>query len=355
MIGQFTLCALPTQRRQHLRCDYTPFADDDAHDDAYDDARTCAQLTRDMTVPQPSAVTSLTRMVAGVVAWEGAFQISKFFLRHLPERDDKERTYKRAAASYIVSFIHAFFLTWAGWTIVRELEFGGASASAERLSLYANDDASFVGFVEIVTIAFFSYVVYDLLHVIDQYPDLGGVDILAHHFGFFAAALLAYAYGAYPLMLGWLCTCETSTPVLNVRFFIKSWREMEYTLPNIDAIASMLGMKTRGVIAGNWMEYYVSVAFLWVFVAVRVIGYGYALIRLTGDLKLVDDNFIPYTVRAILYTLTCAGLMLNLVWSYKIYGMCRHFRRKVLKQRDDSGDKMSDSEEDATTTTTKRS
>ena len=130
---------------------------------------------------------------------------------------------------------------------------------------------------------------------------------------------------------------------------------MEYTLPNIDAIASMLGMKTRGVIAGNWMEYYVSVAFLWVFVAVRVIGYGYALIRLTGDLKLVDDNFIPYTVRAILYTLTCAGLMLNLVWSYKIYGMCRHFRRKVLKQRDDSDDKMSDSEEDATTTTTKRS
>merc|ERR1712216_523003 len=196
----------------------------------------------------PSVAWRAARVALGVLFWEGQFQISKqCFAKRLPETSEKERTYKRAVSSYIVSFVHAFFLTWAGWRIVFKLRLGSV---AERLSLYANADASFVGFVEVVTIAFFSYVVYDLLHVIEQYPDLGGVDILAHHLGFFTT----------------------------------SWREMEYTLPNIDALAKFFGMKTRGVVAGNWLEYYVSVAFLWVFVAVRVVGYGGALIALTFDL-----------------------------------------------------------------------
>ena len=292
----------------------------------------------------PSAAWSAARVALGVLFWEGQFQISKqYFAKRLPETSEKERTYKRAVSSYIVSFVHAFFLTWAGWRIVFTLRRGSVT---ERLSLYANADASFVGFVEVVTIAFFSYVVYDLLHVIEQYPDLGGVDILAHHLGFFTASLLAYAYGAYPFMLGWLCTAETSTPILNARFFIKSWREMEYTLLNIDALAKFFGMKTRGVVAGNWLEYYVSVAFLWVFVAVRVVGYGGALIALTFDLKSVEDNYIPYPVRATLYALTCCGFVLNAVWTYKIYGMVKHFRRKTLKQRDACEEPISDSEEE---------
>jgi hypothetical protein len=282
-------------------------------------------------------------MFAGVALWEGQFQISKFYLRDLPENDEKARTYKRAAASYMVSFVHAFFLSWAGWRIVYHLH---AGTVRERLALYGNEDASFIGFVEIVTIAFFSYVVYDLLHVIEQYPDLGGVDILVHHLGFFTASLLAYAYGAYPYMLGWLCTCECSTPFLNVRFFVKSWREMDHTLPYIDSIAKTLGMKTRGVIAGNWMEYYVSVVFLWVFVAVRIVGYGFALIVLVGDLQSTEDNYIPYGIRATLFVLTCAGFVLNCVWAYKIQGMCRHFRRKVLRQRDPGDEPLSDSEDD---------
>ena len=152
----------------------------------------------------PSVAWSAARVALGVLFWEGQFQISKqCFAKRLPETSEKERTYKRAVSSYIVSFVHAFFLTWAGWRIVFKLRLGSV---AERLSLYANADASFVGFVEVVTIAFFSYVVYDLLHVIEQYPDLGGVDILAHHLGFFTASLLSYAYGEYPFMLGCLCT-----------------------------------------------------------------------------------------------------------------------------------------------------
>jgi hypothetical protein len=41
--------------------------------------------------------------------------------------------------------------------------------------------------------------------------------------------------------------------------------------------------------------------------------------------------------------LTCCGLLLNFVWAYKIHGMVRHFRRKVLKQRDEG--EVSDSDD----------
>ncbi|CEG01484.1 TRAM/LAG1/CLN8 homology domain [Ostreococcus tauri] len=292
----------------------------------------------------PSLAHSLGRVALGVFIWEAMFRgAKKAFADGLPERDAKERAYKKALASYAVSFVHAIFLAWAGWVIVFKLR---NASEAERLSLYANDDERFVGFVEVVTIAFFSYVLYDLFHVVEQYPNLGGVDMLAHHAAFATASFLAYAYGAYPYMLGWLCTCETSTPILNVRFFVKSWREMDYTLPYISYIAEKLGMKTRGAVAGNWLEYYVSVAFFCVFVAVRLVGYGGAFIALNFDLRSTEDNFLPYSVRATLYTLVLMGLLLNVVWSYKINGMVRHFRRKVLKQRDEGEAPISDSEED---------
>lgn len=82
---------------------------------------------------------------------------------------------------------------------------------------------------------------------------------------------------------------------------------------------------------GNWFEYYVSVAFLWVFVVVRVVGYGGVLIVLMFDLKLVEDNYILYFVWVMLYVFMCCGFVFNVVWTYKIYGMVKYFRRKTLK------------------------
>jgi len=42
----------------------------------------------------------------------------------------------------------------------------------------------------------------------------------------------------------------------------------------------LLGMNSRGVVAANRMEYYVSIAFLVVFVVVRNLGYGWSLVGL---------------------------------------------------------------------------
>ena len=61
----------------------------------------------------------------------------------------------------------------------------------------------------------------------------------------------ALGRGAYPLMLGWLCTCETSTPFLSTRWFIRQMKEMEYTQPLLDKLAHALGMKSRGLVAAR--------------------------------------------------------------------------------------------------------
>ena len=93
------------------------------------------------------------------------------------------------------------------------------------------NDPDFVAFVETTTLVFFTYVLYDAFHLALEFPDLGSYDMAAHHVGFLVAAALAYAYGAYPLTLGWLCTCETSTPVLSTRWFVRQMKDMEYAQP----------------------------------------------------------------------------------------------------------------------------
>ena len=251
--------------------------------------------------------------------WEAQFQAAKWLFSRMRSNTEteKERAFRRCAPSYIVSYVHAFYLTYAGWKIVFELEGGGLRRQAW---LYANENADFVNFVEISTLVFFCYVLYDLFHLILEYPDLGGVEMLIHHVGFLIASLLAYTWGAYPLVLGWLCTCETSTPILSTRWFVRQMKDMETTQPLLNAAAKGLGMKSRGVVAANRMEYWISIVFLAVFIGVRVLGYAWSLVGL-GKVIFSGrrlDAFIPIPVRYVLWGLTLCGFVLNLIWVKKI-------------------------------------
>ena len=106
--------------------------------------------------------------------WEAQFQAAKWLFSRMRSNTEteKERAFRRCAPSYIVSYVHAFYLTYSGWKIVFELEGGGLRRQAW---LYANENADFVNFVEISTLVFFCYVLYDLFHLILEYPDLGGL------------------------------------------------------------------------------------------------------------------------------------------------------------------------------------
>jgi len=272
-------------------------------------------------------------VVAGWLFWEAQFQIARWILSGLPCKTDKERAFKKCAPSYIVSYVHAFFLAWAGWRIVFTLE---PAERAEQAWLYANPDTHFVGFVEMTTLVFFTYVLYDSFHLVLEYPDLGGIDMAVHHVGFLVASFGAYVYGAYPLMLGWLCTCETSTPFLSTRWFVRQMKEMEYTQPLLDKLAQALGMKSRGLVAANRIEYYVSILFLIAFVIVRNLGYGWSLV----GLYMVEfsgqrlDSSIPLVVRYLLSGLACAGFGLNLIWVHKIIGMATSEKKRKWLRKD---------------------
>ena len=278
------------------------------------------------------------KVLVGTAFWEAQFQLVRWIFRALPSKTEKERAFKRCAPSYIVSYVHAFFLTWAGWCIVARLE---RAPPAERAWLYAGgaNDPEFVAFVETTTLVFFTYVLYDAFHLALEFPDLGSYDMAAHHVGFLVAAALAYAYGAYPLTLGWLCTCETSTPVLSTRWFVRQMKDMEYAQPALDAAAKALGMKSRGQVAANRMEYWIAIAFLVVFVCVRNLGYGWSLVGLGGIVWPPGksdrlDAAVPAFARWTLAGLSLAGFCLNLMWVHKIVSMAMSEKKRKWLRKD---------------------
>jgi hypothetical protein len=279
------------------------------------------------------------KVLLGTCFWEAQFQIVRAIFRGLPSKTEKERAFKRCAPSYIVSYVHAFFLAWAGWRIVLKMERADLNTQAY---LYVTDaDPDFVRFVELVTMVFFTYVLYDMFHLIIEFPDLGGYDMAAHHVGFLVASAGAYVYGAYPLVLGWLCTCETSTPVLSTRWFVRQMKDIEYAQPLIDGLARVFGMKSRGIVAANRIEYYVAIVFLFVFVLVRNLGYGWAMWGLykivwgeNGGTKLEVSSSVPAFARRGLCFLTACGFLLNLMWVHKIVSMAFSEKRRKWLRKD---------------------
>jgi len=159
-----------------------------------------------------------------------------------------------------------------------------------------------------------------------------------HHVGFLVAAAGAYTYGAYPLVLGWLCTCEASTPVLSTRWFVRQMKDIEYCAPVIDRFAKGIGMKSRGLVAANRIEYYVAILFLVVFVLVRVLGYGWAMFGLyrvvRAGAKLEVNQLVPSWVRHTLCGLTVCGFALNLMWVHKICSMAFSEKRRKWLRKD---------------------
>jgi hypothetical protein len=52
------------------------------------------------------------KILVGWLFWEACFQIVRFLLAAMPSKTEKEKTFKKCAPSYIVSYVHAFFLSW---------------------------------------------------------------------------------------------------------------------------------------------------------------------------------------------------------------------------------------------------
>ena len=72
----------------------------------------------------------------------------------------------------------------------------------------------------VVCHAFMAYIVYDLVHVLTNWPQLGGWDTVVHHILFLWCAVINANMGILPFPFGWLILCELSTPFLNLRWLL---------------------------------------------------------------------------------------------------------------------------------------
>eukprot|EP00180_Rhodochaete_pulchella_P001797 Plantae.Rhodophyta-Rhodochaete_pulchella.ctg2700.p1 GENE.Plantae.Rhodophyta-Rhodochaete_pulchella.ctg2700~~Plantae.Rhodophyta-Rhodochaete_pulchella.ctg2700.p1 ORF type:complete len:179 (+),score=26.22 Plantae.Rhodophyta-Rhodochaete_pulchella.ctg2700:1-537(+) len=61
---------------------------------------------------------------------------------------------------------------------------------------------------------------YDLAHVVFEYPKLGGLDMFLHHIFFLVGAWLGSASRTMVFPFGWLLLTELSTIFLNLRWFL---------------------------------------------------------------------------------------------------------------------------------------
>ena len=116
-------------------------------------------------------------------------------------------------------------------------------------------------------------------------------------------------------------------------------KDMEYAQPALDAAAKALGMKSRGQVAANRMEYWIAIAFLVVFVCVRNLGYGWSLVGLGGIVWPPGkshrlDAAVPAFARWTLAGLSLAGFCLNLMWVHKIVSMAMSEKKRKWLRKD---------------------
>ena len=67
---------------------------------------------------------------------------------------------------------------------------------------------------------FLSWLLYDILHMVFQFPALGGFDMISHHIGFILSACICGSCRALPFAFGWLIIGECSSIFLNIRWFL---------------------------------------------------------------------------------------------------------------------------------------
>ena len=150
---------------------------------------------------------------------------------------------------------------------------------------------------------FLSYLIYDLFHIVIQFPKLGGVDTIVHHILFASCSVINGTYGIMAFPFGWLIVGELSTIFLNMRWFLlKSGQERS---PLLD--------KTNGLFAATFFLTRVG------FYSAGVLHlFYYSLSELE---RLPDESGVPIALLGMTCGCILLGLGLNLLWGSKIFAM----------------------------------
>ena len=152
--------------------------------------------------------------IAFALGWELLYQLVK---RLLVARSSHEKV-RDYGASYAVAFIHAAVVSALGaaqYIAMRDLpESSKAVVDPADPHHEQSRDAVRLAYI------FFGWLLYDLVHVVINYPKLGGADTLAHHLGFLAFGVFSFGYALFPFCSTWLLLSELSSLPLNARWFL---------------------------------------------------------------------------------------------------------------------------------------
>jgi len=251
----------------------------------------------------------LLPVLAMMAGWEALARVAQFALRRLPpsvivksaeakpaKLSPREKLV-RIGPSYAVAFVHAVLTAVRGSMHVVALL---RAPPAAQLAIPAAHDDAWYAAAEATTstnLLFFSYLAYDLVHVIADYPLQGGVDTIAHHAGFMAASLVCGLHRILPFPFGWLLVGEVSSIPLDIRWFLL----------------------TTGRTSSR-----TNVAFASTFFLCRVCVYGAGLVHLYlhRDLLLaLGTTHVPPPLLTLVLVLLVGGYALNLLWFRKILQM----------------------------------
>lgn len=234
------------------------------------------------------------RIFFNVIRWEATSRVAKRILRNSPH--EKVRLYGH---SYATAFINAVIA--ASFGAVNAWGLWNASEDAKARVLtdpsepwYAETQA-----VSDTAYVFMAWVLYDLAHILADFPKLGGADQVAHHLGFGVLSACSVGFGICPFAGAWLFAGELSSLPLNARWF--------------------LIQTGRG--AGRAMTW-ANGAFALLFFLTRVALYWHGLAGfLTETLPALVAGGCPQAVVALFAALVPAGALLNAYWFVLIVRM----------------------------------
>lgn len=293
-----------------------------------------------------------------VISWEMTYRIVKYLMRQLLGKtnfttNDAKNSYDTSSLggtlqtlltcgpSYVVSTVHAIIVTERGCTHLLQLwdasPYDKFVIPPDFTTTTLQDDNTMTNYrgahllVARTNIIFVSYLLYDVCHVLHQYPKLGKVDTVLHHILFIVCSFINGTYGIMAFAFGWLIVGEASTILLNVRWLLiqLSGRSSSGGGDISDGKSSgSSGSGSTTVVLLDTINILFAITFLIVRVLIYTLGVVHLLIMHGRSIIVV----LPQTthVPRILLGITCGCILLgwglNLIWGMKIMAMV--FRRK---------------------------
>lgn len=227
--------------------------------------------------------------------------VERAFFKRFCGEEKRRRDIVKLGSSYVKSTLHAIIASIRGIQhvyhlfqapAVLKLQYASEQHIAYTYFPHALQESPRVMRTNLILGA---YLASDLLHVILQYPNLGGMDTIAHHCAFLACALVAGHFRFAPFMFGWLIIGESSTPFLNLRWFL--------------------------IRTGNTTNVFfkaVEIIFAIVFVITRFFIYGTGLFHQFYIIANGTPILVPMWVLVFVMALVVLGFVINMIWLKKI-------------------------------------